>query len=403
MTADNEANIHPLKRIALLFSGGPAPSANAVISSAALSFLDHGIEVIGMVEGFSHLESVSSGLVEGQHYLVLDPTISKIRNERGVYIRSSRANPGKAIKCQADLSDPKKREKLKAVVDGLKSLKVDALVTMGGDDTLKTANFIHLMGMPTIHVPKTIDNDYFGIAWTFGFWTAVDAAKVPLLTLKADADSTNAYFLVEMMGRKAGWITYAAGLAAEACAMIAAEEIEGDLDLEALASSLADMIIARDADGRTAGIICIAEGLADKLPESAKPKEIDQHGNVYFGKAELCKTLADRISAIYKERTGRQKKINPKQIGYETRTAAPIAYDTVLASMLGYGAYRLASEGKFGHMVSVRDNFDLVAVPFSELVDPRTLTTKVRMVPSESDFHRLKEALSYPKKMRPVL
>lgn len=389
--------LHP-KKVALLFSGGPAPSANAVISSAALSFLDHGIEVVGILEGFSNLEARPDELIAGQHYLELDTTISKIRNERGVYIRSSRANPGKGVRDKADLGDAVKTEKLHAVIRGLRGLKVDALVTMGGDDTLKTANFLYILGMPTIHVPKTIDNDYYGIAWTFGFWTAVEAAKVPLLTLKSDADSTNAYFLVEMMGRKAGWITYAAGLAAEACAMIAAEDVEGDLDLEGLASRLAATIIERDADGRTSGVICIAEGLADKLPDAAKPKEIDQHGNIYFGKAELCKTLAERIAAIYHERTGRQKKINPKQIGYETRTAAPMAYDTVLSSMLGHGAYRLASDGKFGHMVSVKDNFDLMAVPFSELVDPETLTTKVRMVSRSSDFYRLKEALSYPKK-----
>jgi len=385
-----------VKRVALVFSGGPAPSANAVLSAAALSFLDQGIQVVGILDGFSHLESRPGALERGKHYLELDTTISRIRNERGIFIRSSRANPGKPIKSREDLDDPAKSKKLRDVISALRSLGVDALVTLGGDDTLKTANFLHLLGMPTIHLPKTIDNDYFGIAWTFGFWTAVEAAKQPLLTLKSDADSTNSYFLVELMGRKAGWITYAAGIAAEACAMVAAEDVQGDLDTEALASRFVDLIVARERDGRTAGVLCIAEGLADKLPESAKPKLLDRHGNPYYGSVELCKTLAARTAELYQERTGREKKINSKQIGYETRTAAPISYDTVLASMLGYGAYRLAQDGKFGHMVSVADNFDLKAVPFAELVDPETLYTKIRMVEPGSDLFRLKEALSFP-------
>ncbi len=385
-----------VKKVALVFSGGPAPGANAVIAAAALAFLDQGVQVVGILDGFSHLESGSGSLERGKHYLELDTKVSSIRNQRGILIRSSRANPGKPIKSRKDLDDPGKSRKLRDVVAALKGLGVDALVTMGGDDTLKTANFLHLLGMPTIHLPKTIDNDYYGIAWTFGFWTAVEAAKVPLLTLKSDADSTNSYFLVELMGRKAGWITYAAGVAAEACAMVAAEDLNGDLDVEALASRFADLIAARDRDGRTAGLLCIAEGLADRLPDSAGPKELDKHGNPYYGKVELCKTLAERTAALYKERTGREKKINPKQIGYETRTAPPVSYDTVLASMLGYGAFRLASEGKFGHMVSVADNFDLRAVPFSDLVDPETLYTKVRMVGRDQDLFRLKEALSFP-------
>lgn len=385
----------PVKKVGLVFSGGPAPSANAVISACALAFLDHGVPVLGFLEGFTHLEK-GEPLEAGEHYLALDTTISRIRNERGIVIRSARANPGKPIQKRADLEDAEKSQKLRQVVANLKGLGVDLLVTMGGDDTLKTANFLHLLGMPTIHVPKTIDNDYYGIAWTFGFWTAVEVAKLPLLTLKSDADSTNSYFMVELMGRKAGWITYAAGVAAEACAMVAAEDIQGELDVEALAAHLAKVIEAREADGRTAGLICIAEGLADKLPESAKPKLLDKHGNPYYGSVELCKTLAARTAALYKERTGREKKINPKQIGYETRTAPPISYDTVLASMLGYGAFRLAAEKKFGHMVSVADNFDLKAVPFDQLVDPQTLYTKIRLVDRGGDLWRLKEALSFP-------
>lgn len=386
------------RNVALVFSGGPAPAANAVISSSALGFLDHGVGVVAILDGFTHLQAFtpSNPLVEGTHYLSLTTAISGIRNQRGIFIRTARANPGKDVKSKADLADESKTAKLLASMAGLRSVGVDALITMGGDDTLKTANFFHMLGMPTVHIPKTIDNDYFGIPWTFGYWTAVDAARKALINLKADADSTNAYFIVELMGRSAGWMTYAAGVAGEACAIVAAEDLEGDLDPEALASRFADLIAARERDGRRAGLICIAEGLAERLDDAHKPKEVDAHGNVYYGRAELCRTLSERTMALYKARTGKEKKINPKQVGYETRCAEPMAFDVVLGSMLGHGAWRLASEGRFGHMVSVADNLDIRAVPFSDLIDPVTMKTKVRLVPREGDLFKLKDALSYP-------
>jgi len=388
------------EKVALVFSGGPAPSANAVITSAALNFLDHGIGVVGLLDGFSRVQELKpgAGLIAGKDYIEIDFTISSIRNERGIVLRSSRANPGKSVNKRADLEDPEKGKKLKGVLAALDSLGVKTLITMGGDDTLKTANFLSMLGLQVIHIPKTIDNDYYGIPWTFGYWTAVDTAQKALLNLKSDADSTNAYFLVELMGRKAGWVTYAAGIAGEACDILAAEDVDGDLDPDALASRFADLIAAREKDGRTAGLICIAEGLADKLPESLLPKEIDAHGNVYYGQAELCKNLAKKTMALYKERTGKEKKINAKQVGYETRTAPPISYDVVLGSMLGYGAFKLHQEGKFGHMVSVADNFDIRAIPFSELIDAESLKTKIRLVPKEGDLYRLKCALSFPVK-----
>jgi ATP-dependent phosphofructokinase / diphosphate-dependent phosphofructokinase len=395
MSQDNHGTV------ALLFSGGPAPAANSVISAAALSFLDHGFGVLGILEGFTHLQGFKpeSPLQEGKHFLSLTShTASGIRNQRGIFIRSARANPGKDVKAPADLQDGARTAKLTTSVAALRSLGVTALVTMGGDDTLKTANFMNHFGMPTIHVPKTIDNDYYGIPWTFGYWTAVDTARKVLLNLKADADSTNAYFLVELMGRSAGWMAYASAVAGEACAVVAAEDLDGDLNPDELASRFADLIIARDADGRRAGIICIAEGLAERLDDAHKPKEIDAHGNVYYGRAELCRTLAEKAMALYKERTGRDKKINPKQVGYETRCAEPCAFDVVLGSMLGHGAWRLLSEGRFGHMVSVDESLNIKAIPFSDLIDPATLKTKIRLVPREGDIFKLKEALSFPVK-----
>jgi ATP-dependent phosphofructokinase / diphosphate-dependent phosphofructokinase len=388
------------KKVGILFSGGPAPSANAVISSAALSFINARVPVIGFFYGFEFLENFDErnrfALVEKTHYENLDFSISRIRNRRGVYLKTSRANPGKALKCRADLEDPEKVKKLNNILRALHHLGVGYLVTVGGDDTLKTANYLSLLGLPVIHIPKTIDNDYFGIPWTFGYWSAVQAAQESLLNLKADAEGTGSYFIVELMGRKAGWITYAAGIAGEAVMMTSTEDIdEAELDMEKLAEQMVDTIVARERREKFYGVICIAEGLADRLPDRYRPTEKDRHGNVILGTAEVGRLVRDHVEKAYHERTGRKKKITYKQIGYETRNALPISFDVVLGAMLGYGAYKLFREGAQNRMVSVSDNFQIVGVPFADLIDPDTLLTKLRNVPKGSDFFELKEALSY--------
>jgi ATP-dependent phosphofructokinase / diphosphate-dependent phosphofructokinase len=387
------------KKVGIVFSGGPASAANTVISSSVLSFINHNIAVIGFYSGFEYLEKFEKynplSLLDNIHYIHFDTSVTKIRNIRGVFLRTSRANPGKEIHGPDDLKDPKKNRNLQNILDAFEHLGVGALVTIGGDDTLKVANYLNLMGLPVIHVPKTIDNDYFGIPWTFGYWTAVEITKNAILNLKADAESTDSYFVVELMGRKSGWLTYAAGIAGEAVKMIASEDIEGEFDVEGIAEECVDLIILREREAKTSGVICVAEGLVDKLPEQYKPHEVDKHGNVIFGRAEIAQTLAEKVKQIYKKKTGKSKKVNYKQIGYETRSAPPVSFDVVLGSMLGFGTYSLFKNGQFGHMVSVTDNFDIKAIPFTDLVEPETLVTRLRNVPKGSDFYNLKEALSY--------
>ncbi len=388
------------KKIGIVFSGGPAPAANAVISSAVLNFLDKNIPVIGFFHGFEFLEKFDPNqrflLVEDAHYKVFSSSISRIRNRRGVYLKTSRANPGKKIKTKEDLKDPEKNQKLRNILQGLDSLGIGFLITIGGDDTLKTANYLSLMGLPVIHIPKTIDNDYYGIPWTFGYWSAVQMAQESLLNLRADSESTDSYFVVEMMGRKAGWLAYAASVAGEAILSISIEDITEDtVDLKKLAKRIVDIILAREKENKFYGVITVAESIADKLPPDLQPKQTDKHGNVILGSAEVGRLLRDMVLESYKEKTGRNKKIIYKQIGYETRNIIPISFDVVLGSMLGYGAWKLYKSKNFNVMVSVSDNFQVVGVPFSELIDQKTLFTKLRDVPRGSDFYELKEALSY--------
>lgn len=387
------------KKVGVVFSGGPASAANTVISSAVLSFLDHNVPVIGFYNGFENLMKFEQynpySLLEKVHYLHFDSSVARIRNRRGVFLRTSRANPGREIGGVKDLQDPQKTRYLQNILDAFEHLGVGALITIGGDDTLKVANYLFLLGLPVIHVPKTIDNDYYGIPWTFGYWTAVEVTKNAILNLRADAESTDSYFIVELMGRKSGWLTYAAGIAGEAVKMVAGEDVADELDVDRVCEEFVDLIILRERASKSYGVICVAEGLVDKLSDSFKPAEKDKHGNIIFGRAEIAKILVERTKEIYHRKTGKDKKLVAKQIGYETRSAPPVSFDVVLGSMLGYGTYSLFRNSQFGHMVSVTDDFDITAISFKDLIDEETLVTRLRTVPKGSDFYNLKEALSY--------
>lgn len=400
-----------IKRVGMLFSGGPAPAANAVISAAALSFLNAGIEVIGFYDGYENLEKFSADapLVEGRHFLRLTRDhVSQIRNRKDIILRTSRANPGKPVKTPADLADAEKTARLRAVFAAFDHFGIDALVSIGGDDTLKTANYVHelaamggLRPVRVVHLPKTIDNDYFGIDWTFGFFSAAHYAAAEIRNLTADAKSTKVWYVLEIMGRKAGWLTYAAGIAGEATRMISVEDVDDEFDLEAMAEELAELMAHRCADGREYGVVCVAEGLADRLPDHLRPQEKDQHGNLVLGSAQVGTLLASEMERRFKNRGGCCMKVRSKQIGYEARCSEPAAFDVLLGTQLGVGAYRaLVEEGLTGHMVSVEKQLQLKYVPFTELIDPETLKTRVRFIERDSDFYRLAKALEYQREHR---
>ena len=396
-----------IKRVGMLFSGGPAPAANAVISAAALSFLNSGIEVIGFYDGYEGLENYSAEnpLVEGRNFIRLTrDDVSAIRNRKDIILRTSRANPGKPVQRVADLCDEACNARLRASYAAFEAYEIDALVSIGGDDTLKTANYLlelqeyvpGLRPIRIVHLPKTIDNDYFGIDWTFGFFSAAHFAASEIRNLGADARSTQVWYVLELMGRKAGWLTYASGIAGEATRMLSVEDFDGEFDVRAEAERMVDLMLHRETDGRHYGIICIAEGLADRLPDDMRPRIEDGHGNLRLGEAQVGKTLADEMARAYEARTGRRIKVRSKQIGYEVRCAEPSAFDVLLGTQLGVGAYRaLVEKDLTGVMVSVEDQLSLRYVPFSMLIDPETMKTKVRFIDRDSDFYKLARALEY--------
>jgi 6-phosphofructokinase 1 len=140
----------------------------------------------------------------------------------------------------------------------------------------------------------------------------------------------------------------------------------------------------------------MAEGLAELLPADQRPTIVDEHGNSMLGSVRIGEVLAGAIEREYERRTGTPKKVRAKQIGYETRCAEPGAFDVMLGSQLGVGAYRaLVEEGLTGVMVSVQDQLDLKYVPFDELIDPETFKTRIRFIRTDSDFYRLARSLEY--------
>ncbi len=410
-----------IKRVAMLFAGGPAPGANAVIGTAAHAFLNAGIEVLGIKHGYSNLIGFDgTPLVEDEAYIKIEhDDLAHRRTSQGIMIGTARTNPGKKVASPADLQDVEKVAPLKRVYEALCSLGVDALISIGGDDTLKTANKMKLYQdtlpadakkMPVVHLPKTIDNDYMGIDFTFGYFTAAEFLATEMRNLNHDAAAGQAYFICEAMGRSAGWLAYGAAIAGEACMMLSVEDVAGELrgeetvtnedgttstrvimNIEKIVDRIVKMMIKREAQNRPYGVVVVAEGMAEYLPSNyLQGTSRDEHGHIAIASLDVGKMLASEVASAYHKTTGKKRKINGLQLGYESRCALPHAFDVMLGSQIGVGAYRALIEEKLnGVMISVGGQLDLNFVPFEELVDPATLVTKVRYIEQGSDFYRL--------------
>ena len=420
-----------IRRVAILFAGGPAPAANAVISTAAATFRRNDIEVLGIMHGYAHLIDYADDhpMQAGRDYIVLDQSnLRRTRNTRGILIGTSRANPGKAISHPSHLADPDRTAQLHTVYRALLSLGVDALVSIGGDDTLKTANKFKLFQehlppnekrIPVVHVPKTIDNDYRGIDFTFGYFTAVEFLASEIRNLLADAEAGRMYFLVETMGRSAGWLAYGAAIAGEASLVLSIEDLTDDLmieedvtdpktgsttirrvmNMDKIVDMIVKVMIAREKEGKEFGAIVLAEGLAQSMPTRyLEGVKFDDHGNISLSQTNLAQNMTNLVEAEYEKRQGKKRRVTGLQIGYEARCALPHAFDVILGSQLGVGAYRALVENRMdGVLVSVSGQLNLNYVPFDTLVDPETLVTVVRFIQHGSDFQRLARSLeSFP-------
>src|SRR3954454_21154058 len=335
------------RRVAILFAGGPAPAANAVISTAATAFLRSEIEVVGVLHGYSHLIEFSPErpLVEERDYVMVSHRmLGRTRNSQGIIIGTARANPGKNVSNPSHLDEEERVRPLRTVYEALRSIGVDALISIGGDDTLKTANKFKLyqeklppgaLRIPVVHLPKTIDNDYRGIDFTFGYFTAVDFLANEVRNLIADAEANRAYFLVESMGRSAGWLSYGVAIAGEASLVISVEDIEGPyastenvthpktgqvskrkvMDVDKVIKRIVLTMTTREREGKEYGVIVIAEGLAELLPEKyLEGIDRDEHGHISISAVQLYTVFKDLIAKEYKARSGNSRKITGLQL-----------------------------------------------------------------------------------------
>ncbi len=397
-------------KVAILHSGGPAPGGNRVLAGAAKQFLDRGIPVIGFYNGYEYIEDLPpQDIRPDKHYLVFDrEELSRAIDSNGFVLRTARANPGKDVNSPEDLNDPKKTKKLTRILDTFEYLNVGALISIGGDDTLKTANYLYELSRKRahetpdlvfqsaiVHVPKTIDNDYYGIPWTFGYFTAAEAAGRNVRGLYDDAKATNCYHVVELMGRKAGWYTAAASIYARGTKAIIPEDYEGrPFSLKELARELVEVVIRREQSGKGYGLFCIAEGFADLMPGEEKSKmERDRFGNLKLVEAKIGDRLARELELVYREKTRGKKSFKPQVVGYETRQNPASLYDVLLTSQLGVGSFRLIEQSRFGEMVTVRDDLEIDGIPFAKLIDQATLKVRNRNIDTKGDFYNLLRSL----------
>lgn len=370
--------------IAIVCGGGPAPGINSVISGITNEATRHGWDVLGIYDGFSRLARGE------KNYVRLEPKdISHIHMAGGCILKMSRFNP------------TKKESDLRTVVETLTELGVTHLVTIGGDDTAYSSAAVseeaRKMGrtINVVHVPKTIDNDLplpEGVP-TFGFETARAFATTEIENLMEDARTTNnRWYFTIAMGRTAGHLALGMGRSAGAAITIIPEEFpQKKIPLQQLVDIITGSIVKRYLTGKNYGVAVIAEGVIEKIaPEDFKKLgEIvtDEHGHIRYSELDFGEILKQAVLAEVKK-IGIKVSIIDKEIGYELRCTAPIAYDIDYARSLGYSAVRFLMRGDSGALISIQNN-EAVPMRFEDIKDPATGKTRVRKVNIKSVQYRI--------------
>jgi 6-phosphofructokinase 1 len=372
-------------KLGILVGGGPAPGINGVISAATIEAINHGWEVVGIMDGFKWLSKESGNI---PIFPLTINEISRIHSRGGSILRTSRENP------------TKEKQLLTNVVNNLVKLGIDRLITIGGDDTVFSATMVEQESNGKIHiahVPKTIDNDLPlpGNVSTFGFQTARHVGVEIAQNLMEDAATTNRWYFIVTMGRKAGHLALGIGKAAGVTLTIIAEEFpQKKIAISQISDILEGAIIKRLAMGRGHGVAILAEGLAERLAESEKAliknTETDDHGNMMLSEIDLGKFIKNDVRERLEKR-GIKMIIIDKDIGYELRCAAPIPFDCEYTRNLGYGAVKFLENGETGAIVSFQGG-KMIPMSFHDIIDFSTGRTKVRYVDIETESFEVARA-----------
>ena len=322
-------------RIGVLTGGGDCPGLNAVIRAVVRKGEgQYGHNLIGFRYGWR-------GVVECQ---MMDLTVANTRgilHRGGTMLGTSRTNPYKS------------EDGVRRVLDTLRREHIDALVAIGGEDTLGVAAKLTYDGVNIVGVPKTIDNDLSATDFTFGFDTAVQIATDAIDRLHTTAESHDRVMVCEVMGRHAGWIATFAGMAGGADVILIPEE-PFDID------DVCDRIRHRHLRGARFSIVVVAEGAVPKEGTMVTQEaEVDQFGHVRLG------GIGNVLQTEIEGRTGFETRVTI--LGHIQRGGTPTAYDRVLATRFGIEAIDAVHEGDFGQMVALR-GADIVRTPLGEAV-----------------------------------
>jgi 6-phosphofructokinase len=374
-----------ISKIALLVGGGPAPGINGVISAATIEAINAGMEVYGVPDGFKHL-------VKGNAAMLRRLNIEDVKNVHtrgGSILGTARTNPTKSP------------EDMNNVLEVFRSLSIDGLVTIGGDDTAYSASEVYRQAGGKIrvaHVPKTIDNDLPlpGSTPAFGFETARQLGTRLVRNLAEDARTTSRWYLVISMGRAAGHLALGIGKAAAATLTIIPEEFRGrPVTLDELCDIILGSMIKRASTNTHYGVVVLAEGLIGAIGEEGLLKAMesagvlgrygnvvrDPHNHLRLGEIEFGRMVRDRLSALL-EQTDLRIAMIDKDLGYELRCADPNPFDAEYTRDLGYAAVKFLRSDKaaqLGAIISF-DEGRMHPLPFQEMLNPATKRMKTRKV-----------------------
>ncbi len=347
----------PIKTLAINTGGGDAPGLNAVIRAVTLAALGRGWRVLGIEKGYT-------GLLDTSRVVELDhQAVRGITHQGGTILGTT--NKGHPFEFPVEREDGSIEvvDRSAEVMANFAKLGIDVLVALGGDGSMRIAERLAELGMPIIGVPKTIDNDLEGTVVTFGFDTAMSFATDAIDRLHSTAEAHERVFVVEVMGRYAGWIAAHAGLAATAD-VILLPEIPYDI------LSVCRAIERREQSGRHFSMVVVAEG--------AKPIDgtLSTHGAKEAGREVRLGGVAEQVAAQIQHHTG--KETRTVVLGHLQRGGQPTARDRTLSLRFGAAAVRLAEEGRFGHMVAL-DPPTVRAVPLA------VATRRMKSVPLDCD------------------
>jgi len=345
-------------RVGVLTGGGDCPGLNAAIRAVTRRAMEYGWEVIGFKNGWKGL------IGDGEAEPLSPDDVARVLSQGGTFLGTSRTNA-------------KKPERIAQVKKNLEKFGIDALVAIGGDDTLGVAAKLHLEGIKVVGVPKTMDNDINETEYTIGFDSACGVVVDALDRLHTTASSHHRVIVVEVMGRDAGWVAVNSGLAGGAD-FIFVPEVHTSL------AECAEHLLRRQSMGKTSSIVVVSEGAhitEIEADDAAASKKLDDFGHVRLDARGLGERVAKKLEEMSKLET------RFVVLGHIQRGGSPSAFDRLLATRTGVAAVDLVREGRFGLMPALQGG-QLVPVDLTKAAPPDE-ATKVMTHVVDQDLYEL--------------